>query len=245
MKKYLLPLFAMVLVAVSFSSCKPDEEIYNPKCRISKIWYRSEVGNPNETFLYDSKGNLEEIVVDSLYSFKFSYNKDKTVSQIVHVGKNYTENIAFEWTDRLVDKMTYTIDGDPTEYEAWSEPREVLTYSLFNFTNVLAEDTWAEARYAVAGSYTSEEIQYSTDRVNWMPVPSGGVDVRDGVTIIDLTPETTYYLRGRCKSAAGWCAYDETSFTTEADSGHYADEVDITSIDYITETTATFTVTIS
>jgi hypothetical protein len=112
MKKYLLPLFAMILVAVSFSSCKPDEELYNPKCRISKIWYRSEVGNPNETYLYDSKGNLEEIVVDSLYSFKFSYNKDKTVSKIVHVGVNYTETIDFQWTDRLVDKMTYTVDGN-------------------------------------------------------------------------------------------------------------------------------------
>lgn len=112
MKKYLLPLFAMVLVAVSFNSCKPDEEIYNPKCRISKIWYRSEVGAPNEVYNYDSKKNLEEIVVDSIYSFKFSYNKDKTVSQIVHVGKNYTENISFRWTDQLVDQMTYTVDGN-------------------------------------------------------------------------------------------------------------------------------------
>jgi len=124
MKKYLLPLFAMVLVAVSFNSCKPDEEIYNPKCRISKIWYRSEVGNPNETFLYDSKGNLEEIVVDSLYSFKFSYNKDKTVSQIVHVGVNYTETIDFQWTNQLVDKMTYRVDGEV-----------VLDYTFYRIDN--------------------------------------------------------------------------------------------------------------
>ena len=102
----------MVLVAVSFNSCKPDEEIYDPKCHISKIWFRSEVGDPDEVFLYDSKGNLEEIVVDSLYSFKFTYNKDKTVSQIVHVGVNYTETIDFQWTDRLVDKMTYRVDGN-------------------------------------------------------------------------------------------------------------------------------------
>ena len=145
----------------------------------------------------------------------------------------------------VFSRVTYTIDGDPTEYEAWSEPREVLTYSLFNFTNVLAEDTWAEARYAVAGSYSGTEIQYSTDGVNWLPVPSGGGDIREGVTIIDLTPDTTYYLRGRCKSAAGWSGWAETTFTTEADSGHEADSVDITSIDNITETTATFTVTIS
>jgi hypothetical protein len=112
MKKYFIPLFVMVLMAVAFSSCKPDEEIYNPTCKISKIWYLSNVGSPNEVYNYDSKGNLEEIVVDSTYSFQFSYNKDKTVSQIVHVGKNYTENIAFQWTDRLVDQMTYTVDGN-------------------------------------------------------------------------------------------------------------------------------------
>ena len=139
----------------------------------------------------------------------------------------------------------YMIGSDPTEYEAWSEPVKVLTYSLFKFTNVKPADTWAEARYAVAGNYGGTEIQYSTDGVNWLPVPSGGGDIREGVTIIDLTPNTTYYLRGRCKSAAGWSGWDETTFTTEADSGHEADEVDITSVDYITETTATFTVTIS
>lgn len=101
----------MVLMAVAFSSCKPDQEIYNPACKISKIWYLSNVGSPNEVYNYDSKGNLVEIVVDSIYSFQFSYNKDKTVSQIVHVDKDYTESIALQWTDRLLDKMTYTIDG--------------------------------------------------------------------------------------------------------------------------------------
>lgn len=113
MKKYLLLLVAMLMVTVSFHSCKPDEEIYNPKCRISKIWYRSEVGSPNEMYVYDEKTKeLTEIVVDSVYSFQFTYNKDKTVSKIVHVGKNYTETIDFQWTNQLVDKMTYQVDGN-------------------------------------------------------------------------------------------------------------------------------------
>lgn len=145
----------------------------------------------------------------------------------------------------VFSRVTYTIGSDPTEYEAWSEPVKVLTYSLFSFTKVLAEDNKAEVRYAVAGSYGGTEIQYSTDGVNWMPVPSGSGVIREGVIITDLTPDTTYYLRGRCKCAAGWSGYDETTFTTEADSRQEADEVDITSVDYITETTATFTVTIS
>ena len=112
MKKYFIPLLMVVLLVTTFTSCKPDEEIYDPTCKISKIWYRSDVGSPNEVYVYDDKGKqLQKIIVDSLYSFDFSYNKDKTVSKIVHVDENYTEAIDFQWTDRLVDKMTYTIDG--------------------------------------------------------------------------------------------------------------------------------------
>ena len=82
MKKYLLPLFVMVILAAAFTSCKPDEEIYNPNCKISKIWYRSnsDWDHPNERYVYDSKDKLlQEIIVDSVYSFKFTYNKDNTV----------------------------------------------------------------------------------------------------------------------------------------------------------------------
>lgn len=113
MKKYLLPLFVMALLAVGFSSCKPDEEIYNPTCKISKIWYLSDVGEPNEVYIYNEKTkDLDKIVVDSLYSFDFTYNKDHSISKIVHVGKNYTEEVAFQTTNRLVDKMTYSMDGE-------------------------------------------------------------------------------------------------------------------------------------
>lgn len=104
----------MAVLVAAFTSCKPDEEIYNPTCKISKIWYRSnsDWDHPNEHYIYDSKGKqLQQIVIDSLYSFDFSYNKDNTVSKIVHVGEDYTETIDFQWTDQLVDKMTYTIDG--------------------------------------------------------------------------------------------------------------------------------------
>ena len=112
MKKYLIPLLLVAFLVTCFTSCKPDEEIYNPKCKISKIWYRSDVGDPNEVYVYDDKSKeLQQIIIDDLYSFDFSYNKDKTVSKIVHVGEDYTETIDFQWTDRLLDKMTYTIDG--------------------------------------------------------------------------------------------------------------------------------------
>ena len=115
MKKYLSLLLLAALLVAGFNSCKPDEEIYNPTCKISKIWYRSnsDWDHPNEHYIYDDKGKqLQQIVVDSVYTFDFSYNKDKTVSKIVHKHKEgYTETIDFQWTNRLVDKMTYTIDG--------------------------------------------------------------------------------------------------------------------------------------
>lgn len=41
----------------------------------------------------------------------FTYNKDHSVSKMVHVGTDYTEEIAISSTKRLVDKITYTIDG--------------------------------------------------------------------------------------------------------------------------------------
>jgi hypothetical protein len=145
----------------------------------------------------------------------------------------------------VFSRVTYTVGSDPTVYTAWSEPVEVMTYSLFSFTSVLTTDTTAEARYAVAGSFIGTEIQYSTDEVNWLPATSGGGDIREGITITNLTPETTYYLRGRCKSAAGWSAYDQTTFTTESGGGQSEYNVDITSVDSITDTTAIFTVTIS
>ena len=56
MKKYLIPLLLVAFLVTAFTSCKPDDEIYNPTCKISKIWYRSDVGYPNEVYVYDEKG---------------------------------------------------------------------------------------------------------------------------------------------------------------------------------------------
>lgn len=140
-------------------------------------------------------------------------------------------------------KVTYTIGSDPTVYTAWSEPVKVQTYSLFSFTEITPYDTSADVRYAVAGSYSGLDCAISTDQVNWTPI-SMNENLRNGSNISGLTPDTTYYLRGRCKSEAGWSDYVYSSFTT-GNGASTADTVDITAVTYITETTATFTVTIS
>lgn len=110
MKKILSILAFVAALTVVFTSCKPDDEIYNRKCKISKIWYLSNVGNPNEVYKYDDKGMLTTIVVDSLETYDFTYNKDKTVASIVHVGKHYTETIDMNYTNRLVDKIVYKVN---------------------------------------------------------------------------------------------------------------------------------------
>lgn len=112
MKKYAFILALAVAFMASFTSCKPDDEIYNPKCKISKIWYysNSDWDHPDVTFLYDKKGILDSIRLDTTSTFTFEYNKDKTVSRIVNAQPDYTEEIDITYTDRLVDKMVYKVD---------------------------------------------------------------------------------------------------------------------------------------
>ena len=112
MKKCFLGLAFVAAMTIMFSSCKPDDEIYAPQCKISKIWYFSDSDwdHPNVTFLYNKKGVLDSIKVDSSATFVFEYNKDKTVSRIINAKPDYTETIEITYTDRLVDKMVYTVD---------------------------------------------------------------------------------------------------------------------------------------
>ena len=113
MKKFFFWLAFAATMTIMFSSCKPDDEIYNPQCKISKIWFFSDSDwdNPNVTFLYDKKGVLDSIRLIDGTVFTFEYNKDKTVSKIFNATPKYTESIEIAYTDRLVDKMVYTVDG--------------------------------------------------------------------------------------------------------------------------------------
>ncbi|MEG1555860.1 MAG: hypothetical protein RR356_03960 [Bacteroidales bacterium] len=110
MKKIFLFSVLIALAANFLTSCKPDDEIYDPKCRISKIWYRSDVGAADEVYSYTKK-QLSRIDLKDTTYYTFEYNKDQTVSKIVHKGTNYTEAMDMTYTDRLVDKITYTING--------------------------------------------------------------------------------------------------------------------------------------
>ena len=121
MKKEMLLLTAALLLAFCFSSCKNEGEIYNPKCKISKIWHRSEVGEPNEIFHYTKKGQLEMIdfinneYVTDVDRAVFAYNKDKTVSEITYTTQNGTvETISLTYNEKekTVNKMEYKENGE-------------------------------------------------------------------------------------------------------------------------------------
>ncbi|MBR4136567.1 MAG: hypothetical protein IKU03_09220 [Bacteroidales bacterium] len=112
MKKNILLVALAIFVVGAFSSCQKNVETYHPKCKIKKIWYRSDVYAPNEVYNYDDKGVLTSITIDSLYSFEFTYNKDKTVASIYHVGEKYSETVNINYdVEGLMESMTYTVDG--------------------------------------------------------------------------------------------------------------------------------------
>jgi len=134
MKKCLF-MIALAFVAIcTLNSCKPDEEIYDPTCKISKIWYRSDVGDPSEVYNYDEKNALTSITIDSTGSFDFTYNKDKTVSQIVHKGEYYTEKIDITYTDRLVNKMVYTVNDTIRQEIEFTRDEETQRIKNMNIT---------------------------------------------------------------------------------------------------------------
>ncbi len=115
MKKIVYFLVFSSLIA-SFISCDKDEDIYQTKHKIYKIWEVSEVGDPDQTFVYDKKDMLTSIddysEADSAhYFFKFTYNDDKTVDVIEHSSALYTESVKIYYLNKLVQRMVYTMDG--------------------------------------------------------------------------------------------------------------------------------------
>ena len=145
MKKVFLLLALCSLVMFTFMSCQPDEEIYNPKCKISKIWYRSDVGDPNEVYVYNEKDVLTNIIIDSVETYDFTYNeKEKTVASIKHVGEKFTETMEMTYTDQLVDKIIYKVndtirkeimftrDAETTRIVKIEENYDKSFYELYN-----------------------------------------------------------------------------------------------------------------
>lgn len=156
----------------------------------------------------------------------------------------YTNNLAHANPDEtyyVFGHVTYTIGSDPTVLEAWSSPVTVHTYALLSFGSITTSNGTASIPYSVLGVPISDDIAYSSDGgTTWttIPVPtlSGGT-----LTLSGLTPNTTYSLRGRCQSAAGWQAYVTTTFTTT----NVLPVVTVSSVTNITTTDATVNLTIS
>ena len=110
MKKSFIILSTIILFISLLSSCTHDE-IYNPKCKISKIWFRSDVGDADQIFNYEKKDLVSITLQDGLYYY-FEYNKDHTVNKITHLNEfNLEESVQLTYVDKYLTKIEYTIDG--------------------------------------------------------------------------------------------------------------------------------------
>lgn len=136
--------------------------------------------------------------------------------------------------------VTYTVASDPTEFDAWSTPIQVQTYSLLSFGSITTTNSSASIPYSVTGAALSDDIAYSVDNTNWITIPvstlSGGT-----LSLTGLSPSTSYYLRGRCQSTAGWQSYVTTTFATTGT----LPVVTVTSVTNITPTEAQVNLSIS
>ncbi len=110
MKKSFIILSIAILFVSLLTSCKHDE-IYNPKCKISKIWFRSDVGDADQIFNYEKKDLVSITLKDGLYYY-FEYNKDHTVNKITHLNKfDIEESVQLTYVDKFLSKIEYTMNG--------------------------------------------------------------------------------------------------------------------------------------
>jgi hypothetical protein len=110
MKKSFIILSIAVLFVLVLNSCTHDE-VYNPKCKISKIWFRSDVGDADQIFNYEKNELVSITLQDGLYYY-FEYNKDHTVNKITHLNKfNFEEAVQLTYVDKSLTKIEYTMDG--------------------------------------------------------------------------------------------------------------------------------------
>lgn len=152
-------------------------------------------------------------------------------------------NISHANTDEtyyVFGRVTYTVSGYIEEYTAWSEPWEVLTYSLLSFGKIEVDNTDAKVDFSVVGATKSTVIEYSADGENWGKVPVKD-PTGEKLYFTGLEPNTTYYLRGRTQSTAGWSGYATASFITGS---QVATDIYITSITNMSTTNATIKLTI-
>lgn len=138
----------------------------------------------------------------------------------------------------IFGKATYTIGSDTTVFTSWSNPEEIRTYSLITIDGIAVNNTDVAITFSVAGSCQNATIDYSADEVTWTTIPIMDV-TGETLQLTNLLPNTTYTVRARCESQAGWTAFVYDNFTTGGVS------VLITGISNITSSGATVNIQIN
>lgn len=205
------------------------------------------VSNTNNIITATSRATYDNsITLINNYLELWDNNSHTGTAVEVSMGSidTYTNNLAHANPDEnyyVFGHVTYTIGSDPTVLEAWSSPVSVNTYALLSFGQITTTNNSASIPYSVLGVPISDDIAYSSDNGStWNTIPvstlSGGT-----LTLSGLTHNTTYSLRGRCQSAAGWQGYVTTTFTTT----NVLPVVVVDSVTNITTTEAQVNLTIS
>lgn len=242
MKKILYFVVFATLVS-TFTSCNKDEDIYQPKQKLYKIWELSEVGDPDQTFFYDKKNKITEIdaydPLDSVhYFFKFTYNKDNTVSAIEHSTLLYTEFVEIFYMDKLVRRMTYSMDGLPrmellferdvetdkitkiTEYydvDYFTHHDKIITaalYSRFIGANDLLSDLYKKNGAKALTLHCNRSISYTGDNITHVTevYPEYSTKATLDYTFDTLSFNPYYGLPYTYKGLAGYSKNNKTSF---------------------------------
>ena len=192
--KKLLYFVTFLGALILFTACSKDKDIYRPKQKLYKIWELSEVGDPDQTFIYDKKDRIEKIDVfdrqDSVhYYFNFTYNSDKTVATIEHATPLYVENVTFYYIDKLVNRITYIMDGatrmevvfqrdeETTKITRVVEYYDVAYFSGFDkiikaplYQKIIGENPMVTTLYKENGSkgltlHCDRKVTYSEDNI--------------------------------------------------------------------------------
>lgn len=240
MKKFIYSL-ALIVLVIAFSSCGNNEEIYNPKtCKLYKIWDKSEVGDPTETFSYE-KNLLKTIDFfdesDSVhYMFDFQYNKDKTVSEISHETANYTEAIKIFYSDKLVCRMLYTMDDslrmellfqrdpetqklvkiveyyDMDYYHNFEAVNKSVFFDYFIGFNDVAEEYFLQNKGALS-LHCNRDITYTEENITKVveTYPEYNQVVTSNYTYIEESYNPYYGLNYAYKGLRGYSLYNVLS----------------------------------
>lgn len=101
--------FLLLLSLLCFSGCREEEDVYNPKSRLSAI-YDTEKSptTPFAKFRYNKENQIEKVIFDEFTYFKMEYNPDNQVSKIIgYFNSESYGYVLVDYIDKKMSKISY------------------------------------------------------------------------------------------------------------------------------------------